>query len=70
MAQKQVKTKESLFGYIHDVTPIKLSTVNNKYFSATLQTDRENYHHCVIFAAEKNLMWATAAKKQTAVKTN
>ncbi|XP_016343819.1 uncharacterized protein LOC107690096 [Sinocyclocheilus anshuiensis] len=72
MSKKQTKADtqapQSLCGYIHAVTPVTMSRRNFKYFNATFQTQRDVFHHTVIFAAEQHIMWSTTAKNGTAVK--
>lgn len=52
-----------LCGYIHAVTPVTISRKHFKYFNATFQTQRDIFHHTVIYAAEQHIMWSTTAKK-------
>jgi hypothetical protein len=42
---------EEMFGYIHNVSPMKLSRNNNSYFNAILQ-EKEKYNDVVCFVPE------------------
>jgi hypothetical protein len=53
-APKKQRVEDSgkeILGYIHNVSPIKLSRKNNKYFNAVLQ-EKEKYSDVVCFVPE------------------
>lgn len=53
-AAKKARVEEEpseIMGYIHNVSPIKLSRNNNKYFNAVFQ-DHEKYSDLVCFVPE------------------
>lgn len=55
-AAKKARVEEKpseIMGYIHNVSPIKLSRNNNKYFNAVFQ-DHEKYSELVCFVPEYN----------------
>ena len=54
-------------GYITDVTPVKISRNNNKYFNGKLQTEHKNYNF-VCFASEKVADYQTALRMNSPVK--
>lgn len=44
----------SILGYIHGVSPFKTSSKTNvRYFEATLQTEKEEFHRLVSFVSNK-----------------
>ncbi|XP_062574481.1 uncharacterized protein LOC134236327 [Saccostrea cucullata] len=55
-----------IVGYIHSVTPIKLSRNNNKYFNAIFQ-DHEKYSDMVCFVPEYNVMMTEMQKSKSPV---
>ncbi|MES9903983.1 MAG: hypothetical protein ABW168_15075 [Sedimenticola sp.] len=55
-------------GYLHEVSPIKMSRSNNRYFNAKIQTDRERYSELVCFDIGRHPVMKTAAEKLTPVK--
>ncbi|XP_056613837.1 uncharacterized protein LOC130429354 [Triplophysa dalaica] len=57
-------------GYIHDVSPVKTSKRNNKYFNAVCQNGRDEYHDIVVFTADKHGTFTSAAGNKTAIKMN
>ncbi len=59
---------DSISGYLHNVSPIKTSRKNNRYFNATLQVSRDEYHNTVVFATEKHDTLNTAATNKTPIK--
>ena len=50
-------------GYIHSVSPVKVSARNTKYFNFVVQTDRDEYHHGVSFAPEKQAVFLAASQR-------
>ncbi|XP_067278206.1 uncharacterized protein [Pseudorasbora parva] len=58
----------SISGYLHSISPIKISRANNRYFNAILQVSRNEYHDTVVFAMDKHDTFSTAAKNKTPVK--
>lgn len=59
---------ETLKGYLHNVSPVKLSKSNKRYFDASLQTGREEYRRVVCFAPEKRGACSQASGNKQAVK--
>ncbi|XP_052069416.1 uncharacterized protein LOC127708549 [Mytilus californianus] len=55
-------------GFIHGLSPIKISRTNSKYFDFTLQTNTSNYKRVVCFDANKRTMIDSAAKCKSPVK--
>ena len=66
--RKMNQLPDSISGYVHSVSPIKLSKINSKYFTASLQTDRDTYHHTVIFQCNQQTSWNNAARNCSAIK--
>lgn len=58
---------EPVAGYLHAVSPVKVSR-NNRYFDATLQTGREEFRHVVCFSLKKRAVFVQASDNQQAVK--
>ena len=44
---------ETISGFIHSVSDVRISAKNSKYFNFMLQTSRDNYHKGVVFAPER-----------------
>ena len=40
-------------GYLHSISPVKISKNQNRYFNAMLQTDDNSYKDLVCFAADR-----------------
>ncbi|XP_076158552.1 uncharacterized protein LOC143141706 [Alosa pseudoharengus] len=59
---------ETAVGYVHSVSPIKMSKRNVRYFEATLQTGREEYHRLVAFSADKRQAFAQSSLAKRSVK--
>ena len=72
--QKKQKFQErehvTIDGYIHNVTDIKISSNNSKFFNFSLQTSRDSFHRGVVFAPEKNYDFKQAAANKTCLKLN
>ncbi|CAL8247048.1 unnamed protein product [Lota lota] len=51
---KTQKLDNEISGYIHDVSPIKCSAKNTKYFTCLIQNDRDEYHKGVVFNPNKH----------------
>ncbi|KAM7420109.1 hypothetical protein PAMA_014695 [Pampus argenteus] len=60
---KKMKTEEdkSISGYLHNISPMKVSKKNTRYFHATIQSGREEYHRVVVFSPEKRDHYEQAA---------
>lgn len=65
---KLEKTEDNVTGYIHDVSPVKTSARNTKYFNASFQTNHNEFHHSVVFSPEKHTSFVQAATNNTPVK--
>ena len=59
---------ETVVGYLHSVSPMKMSKNSRRYFEATLQTGREAYNRVVCFSPEKRDQFVHAAENRQAVK--
>lgn len=60
--------RDTVVGYLHDVSAVKQSRQNVRYFEATLQTGREKYHRLVVFAVDKRTALAQASQSNCVVK--
>ncbi|KAK0136493.1 hypothetical protein N1851_027391 [Merluccius polli] len=68
-SMKKARTEdESMVGFIHGLSPVKISKKNSRYFDATLQTGRQEYHRLVVFGPEKHKVFEQAAIAKTPVK--
>lgn len=58
--------EDEVAGYLHSVSPIKISKSNNSYFVGKLQTDTNVFKKMVCFDQSKHSSFheATAAKTQ------
>lgn len=68
-AAKKARVEEEpseIMGYIHNVSPIKLSRNNNKYFNAVFQ-DHEKYSDLVCFVPEYNQILTEMQKAKSPV---
>jgi len=61
----KMEEEESVSGYLHSLSPVKVSKKNARYFDATLQSGREEYHRVIVFTPEKRRQFeqAVIAKK-------
>ncbi|CAL8236106.1 unnamed protein product [Arctogadus glacialis] len=59
---------ETVVGYLHSVSPMKMSKNSRRYFEPTLQTGREVYNRVVCFSPEKRNQFVHAADNRQAVK--
>ncbi|XP_033730789.1 uncharacterized protein LOC117320249 [Pecten maximus] len=67
--EKDDSSDTTAIGYVHNVTPIKLSTRTNiPYFNCVLQTERSTFHDVVSFTPEKRNLFLQAADKKTPLK--
>jgi len=64
----RTEAEESVVGFIHGLSPVKISKRNTRYFDGTFQTGREEYHRVVVFGAEKHTVFEQAAVAKTPVK--
>lgn len=63
--KRGMDTSEELHGYIHDVSPIKISNANNRYFECKLQTHTSEYKRLVYFDSSKKQTFDNAASAKT-----
>jgi len=68
MKKARSEAEESVVGFIHGLSPVKISKKNTRYFDGTLQTGREEYHRVVVFGPEKHAVFEQAATAKTPVK--
>jgi len=68
--EKSDDSETPITGYIHSVSPMKTSKKNNKYFNATIQTAREQYHQAVFYTPQKHSSIQMAERKKTPIKLN
>lgn len=59
---------EEYQGFIHGLSPIKISRTNSKYFDFTLQINTSNYKRVVCFDASKRPIIDSAAKGKSPLK--
>jgi len=59
---------EVVSGYLHNVSPVKVSRRNTRYFEASVQTGREEYRRVVCFSPEKRAACVQASENKQAVK--
>ncbi|CAL8247380.1 unnamed protein product [Merluccius merluccius] len=64
----KVEDEESVAGYLHSLSPLEVSKKNARYFDATLQSGREEYHRVVVFSTEKRQIFEQAAIAKKPVK--
>ncbi|XP_046901655.1 uncharacterized protein LOC124484673 [Hypomesus transpacificus] len=62
------KDDDSIVGYLHCVSPVKTSRRNLRYFEATLQTGREEYHRVVAFSVDKRIPFTQVSQNNSPVK--
>ena len=66
---KRVRTEDDVVvGYLHCISPVKSSLKNNRYFEASLQTAREEYHRVVSFSVDKRVSFTKPSENSVAVK--
>lgn len=58
----------TISGYVHSVSPVKMSQNNNKYFNAVMQVNRHDYHHTVVYATETHHILMLADRNKTPIK--
>ncbi|CAL8295930.1 unnamed protein product [Merluccius merluccius] len=66
--RRRTVEEDSLVGYLHSPSPTKTSKKNTRYFDATIQTGREEYHRVVVFSPQKRQAYEQAALAKTPVK--
>jgi hypothetical protein len=54
MAKRQKVEEDEVSGYIHEVSPVKTSARNTKYFDAKLQIESDVYQKMVCFDPSKH----------------
>ncbi len=64
---EQKSNSSSINGFLHDVTKIKTSRNNTRYFNAVLQ-HKETFHRLVCFSPDKQTTFASAADMASPVK--
>ncbi|VDI03381.1 Hypothetical predicted protein [Mytilus galloprovincialis] len=60
-------SSEEIVGYLHDISPIKTSKNNTRYFNATLQ-NRDEFHRLVCFSLDKLSAFTNAEKMKSPLK--
>ena len=55
-------------GYLHSVSPVKISAKKAKYFDCILQMSRDEYRKAVVFDAGKHGRFEQAAAERTPLK--
>ncbi|CAC5416139.1 unnamed protein product [Mytilus coruscus] len=60
-------SSEEIVGYLHDISPIKTSKNNTRYFNATLQ-NRDEFHRLVCFSPDKLSAFTNAEKIKSPLK--
>lgn len=60
--------ENTVCGFIHNVSPVKISAKNNRYFTCVVQTDRDKFHRGVVFSPDKHEALEQAAAHKTGVK--
>ncbi|CAL8345285.1 unnamed protein product [Boreogadus saida] len=69
MAPKRENKKNNFIqGYLHGVTPVRSSAMNRKWFNFYLQTSRDEYRGCVVYATKKHERFVKAADNHTPLK--
>lgn len=59
---------DAVEGFIHNVSPRKQSRNNSPFFTAVLQSARQEYHRVVVFAMDKQTLFSQAEKNGNAVR--
>ena len=67
MAKRELADNE-VTGYLHEVSPIKISKANNSYFVGKLQTDTNVFQKMVCFDQTKHSSFHEATAAKTPVK--
>lgn len=67
MAKRKPENDE-LSGFVHDLTPIKVSKTNSKYFNCVLQTNTSEYTKLVCFDSVKRALFENAVQTKSPVK--
>ncbi|MGL4763663.1 MAG: hypothetical protein ACRC2N_01295 [Aeromonas sp.] len=60
--------EDAVEGFIHTVSPRKQSRKDSPFFTAVLQSARQEYHRVVVFAMEKQSIFNQAEKNGNAVR--
>lgn len=70
-ASKKIKIDEekpSISGYIQNVSPIRTSRTNSRYFNAVVQTERNEFNRVACFDIGKHSVLVDASSTQTPLK--
>jgi hypothetical protein len=70
-APKKLKTEEEktcVSGFIHNISPIRTSRTNAKYFNAIVQTQRNEHNRVACFDIGKHSLLLEASQAQTPLK--
>lgn len=68
MAKRKLEDDNELSGFVHDLTPLKVSRTNAKYFNCILQTDTSEYKRVVCFDSVKRSLFENAEQTKSPVK--
>lgn len=70
-ASKKIKIEEekpSISGYVQNVSPIRTSRTNSRYFNAIVQTERNEYNRMACFDVGKHSVLVDASTAHTPLK--
>ncbi|XP_061179545.1 uncharacterized protein LOC133188181 [Saccostrea echinata] len=69
MAKRQADhAEDSIQGYIHEVSPIKISRANNPYFTGKIQVNTNTFQKIVCFDQSKHAELKSASAARTPIK--
>ncbi|CAC5391309.1 unnamed protein product [Mytilus coruscus] len=70
MAKRKAETlnDDEISGYLVEVSPIKTSQQNNKYFDGTINSNRKTFQHFVCFDVSKHCQFRSAGTQKSPVK--
>ncbi|XP_052421438.1 uncharacterized protein LOC127964930 [Carassius gibelio] len=67
-AKVRKEGEDAVEGFVFDVSPRKLSKSSSAFFTAVLQSARQEYHRVVVFAMEKQALFVQAEKNGNPVR--
>ncbi|XP_052425546.1 uncharacterized protein LOC127968392 isoform X9 [Carassius gibelio] len=67
-AKVRKEGEDAVEGFVFDVSPRKLSKNSSAFFTAVLQSARQEYHRVVVFAMEKQALFVQAEKNGNPVR--
>jgi hypothetical protein len=69
-ATKKIKLEEkaSICGFIQNVSPVKISRTNSRYFNATVQVQRDTFSKVDCFDVERHSTLVEASNARTPLK--